>query len=382
MSDAPLPGGGPARHTEPLTKFLLGCALVVGGLGALVIGGCGFFAWRLVRDETPNRPVEAILVGDENRYWCLDLSPEDPGIVALFERLQHVNDETRQRALDKTPLRGFPFPTRRADTHEILPMKLEVALRTDGKGEFPHDVSGWSGRATMSRGGLKLRAGLKLMRWMLTREQAEVVDVDGVQVTLVHDAGKQFAVATVGNRVLVADGVDRLRRSLAPPPVEGGSARLAGIPELHDAIRLEGEDGWAFAADTSVEGPDRPLPLLGAVASLDLTVDDALRFRVEVPAGDGAGLSTLSTDEAVAIVRSFVPRSSAEEITLDAGSPALDGHAWRIEGRISDLTRRLGKKLSEWPSAIPTPPSPPPTPDRRSDTPSAPPRGGNPNPAG
>jgi len=374
VSDASVPGGAPPRQTEPLTKFLLGCALVVGGLGALVVGGCGIFAWRLVRDENPGRPVETMLAGDETRYWSFDLKPDDAGIAALFARLQSINEESRDRALQNTPLRGLPFPTRQADPHEILPLKLELSVAED---------SGWAGRVTMSRGTLRLRAGLKLMRWMISRDpaKAEIVDVDGVQVTLFHEGAVRAAVASVGNRVLVADGIERLRRLLTETGA-GPVARLGGISELHDAIRLEGEDGWAFAADTSVPGPDRPLPLLGAVASFDLAADDALRFRIEVPAGDGAGLSTLSADEAVAIVRSFVPRSSPEDIAIDAGSPALDGHAWRIEGRISDLTRRLAKRLSESPSAIPTPPSPPPTPDRRSDTPSAPRRGGSPNPVG
>jgi hypothetical protein len=360
------------QEREPLAKFLLGCGLVVLGLGALVVGGCGFFAWRLVRDETPERPVETILSGDETRYWCFDLKPDDPGIVTLFERLQHFNDETRERALERTPLRGLPIPTRRADAHEILPMKLELALKTDDAGEFPRNVSGWAGRATMSRGTLRLRAGLKLMRWMLARDpaKAEVVDVDGVQVTMIHDDGKRAAIASIGNRVLAADGVDRLRKLLAGPQVESATpSRLAGISELHDAIRLDGEDGWAFAADTAAPGPTRPLPLLGAVASLDLTGDDALRFRVEVPAADGAGLAKLSPDEAVAIVRSFVPGSSEDWFTLDPASPALDGHAWRIEGKISDLTQRLAKRAKEWPSATPIPPSPPPTPDRRNGTP-------------
>ncbi|HJQ99084.1 MAG TPA: hypothetical protein VJ826_12300, partial [Candidatus Polarisedimenticolaceae bacterium] len=262
-----------------------------------------------------------------------------------------------------TPLRGFPIPSRQANPHEILPVKFELATSAEG---------GWAGRATMSRGTLKWRAGLKLMRWMIARDpsKADVIDVDGVQVTVIHDKPVTAAVASVGNRVLVAGSVERMRRLLTD---RGGepAPRLAGISELHDAIRLDGEDGWAFAADTTVDGPDRPLPLLGAVASLDLGVDDAVRFRIEVPAQDGAGLATLSADEAVAIVRSFLPRSQAEEIELDAGSPARDGHAWRIEGKISDLTKRLQKKLSELesPSAIPTPPSPPPRPDRRSGTP-------------
>jgi hypothetical protein len=358
---------------EPLARFLLGCGIVLGAFLALVIGGCGFFAWRLVRDETPGRPVETILSGDETRYWCFELKPDDPGLVAAMARIDRVNQETRDRVLENTPLRGLPIPTRRADIHDLLPLKLELAL---------HDASGWAGRATLSRGGLKLRAGLKLMRWVLTRGErkaAEVVDVDGVQVTLLHDAGRPFAIANVGHRVLAADGIERLRRILSVG--EGGTpARLAGIAELHDAIRLDGEDGWAFAADTEVAGPVRPLPLLGAVASLDLAPDDALRFRVAVPGTDGAGLSSLTSDEAVAIVRSFLPPVPAEAVVLDPTAPVLEGgRLWRIEGRISGVTSRLPNLLSRWPFATPTTPSPPQTPDRRSDTPSARRRGGTPS---
>ena len=371
MSETAVPGG--PREKDPLARFLLGCALVVGGLAAVVVGGCGFFAWRLVREETPGRPVESILTGDETRYWCLDLSPDDPGIQALFTHLDRINAETRDQALENTPLRGLPIPTRHADVHQVLPLKLELAVANPG----------WAGRATVSRGGFRLRAGLKLMRWMLARDpqKAEVVDVDGVQVTFVHDNGKSAALATVGNRVLVADGVDRLRQLLAVPR-ERHAPRLAGISELHDAIRLDGEDGWAFAADTSVSGPRRPLPLLGAVASLDLVPDDAIRFRVEVPAHDGAGLSTLSSEEAVAIVTSFLPGVPAEAVVLDPADPVLDGgRAWRIEGRVNELSRHLSRLVSESLSAIPRSPSLPPTPDRRSDTPAEPPRGGTPSPA-
>ena len=379
MSGPTFDGAPPAKERDPLVKFLLGCAIVVGTLAALVIGGCGIFAWRLMRDETPGRPVEAMLAGDENRYWCFELKPDDAGIVAMVDRLDRVNEETRRRALEHTPLKGFPLPRRRADVQEFLPLKLELTV----VGEIPSDVSGWAGRATVSRGGLRMRAMMKAMRWMLTRDaaKAEVMEVDGVSVTVLHERKVQAAFANVGNRILLADGVDRLRRLLTAPQGES-PARLAGIAEFHEAIRLEGEDGWAFAADTEVAGPRRPLSLRGAVASFDFTADDALRLRLGVPAGDGAGLAELTADEAAAIARSFLPPKAAAAIELDAGTPVLEGgKAWRIEGRINGLTSRLASFLSESPFATPTEPSLPPTSDPRTDTPSEPPRGGTPSPA-
>jgi hypothetical protein len=379
MSGSAFDGAPPAKERDPLVKFLLGCAIVVGTLAALVIGGCGIFAWRLMRDETPGRPVEAMLAGDENRYWCFELKPDDAGIVAMVDRLDRVNDEARRRALENTPLKGFPLPRRRADVQQFLPLKLELTV----VGEIPKDVAGWAGRATVSRGGLRMRAMMKAMRWMLTRDaaKAEVLDVDGVQVTVLHERKVQAAFASVGNRILLADGVDRLRRLLTAPH-DTSAARLAGIPELHEAIRLDGEDGWAFAADTEVAGPRRPLTLQGAVASFDLTADDALLVRLAVPAGDGAGLAELTADEATAIARSFLPPKAAAAIVLDEGSPVLEGgRAWRIDARISGLTSRLSGFLSESPFASPTEPSLPPTSDPRTDTPSEPPHGGNPTPA-
>ena len=352
MSGPGFDGAPPAaKERDPLLKFLLGCSIVVGGLALLVIGGCGFFAWRLMRDETPGRPVEAMLAGDENRYWCFELRPDDAGIVAMMDRLDRINAESRRRVLENTPLKGFPLPTRRADVNQILPLKLEFAV----VGEAPSnlfdlaDLDGWSGRATVSRGGLRLRAFVKAMRWMVTRDagKAEVVDVDGVQVTVLRQATAHAAFASVGNRILFADDVERLR-TLLTTPAEQTAPRLAGISEFHEGIRLEGEDGWAFAADTAVAGPERPLPLLGAVASFDLTPDDAIRFRLGVPAGDGAGLSKLTREEATAIAASFFPPKAGRAIELEEGSPVLEGgKAWRIEGRISGLTSRLSSLGSE-----------------------------------
>jgi hypothetical protein len=351
MSGPGFDGAPPAtKERDPLLKFLLGCSIVVGGLALLVIGGCGFFAWRLMRDETPGRPVEAMLAGDENRYWCFDLKPDDAGIVAMMDRLDRINTETRRRALENTPLKGLPIPTRRADVNQILPLKLEFAVAGEPSDLFDlANVDGWSGRATVSRGSLRLRAFVKAMRWMITRDagKAEVVDVDGVQVTVLHEATTHVAFASVGNRILLADDVERLRRVLTTP-AEQAAPRLAGVAEFHDGIRLEGEDGWAFAADTAVAGPERPLPLLGAVASFDLTPDDALRFRLGVPAGAGAGLSKLTREEATAIAASFFPGKARSAIELDEASPVLEGgKAWRIEGRISGLTSRLPHLASE-----------------------------------
>lgn len=385
MSDYTPQPLGAVKEKDPLTRFLLGCAAVVAGLLILVIGGCGFVAWRLMRDETPGRPLEGFLLGDEERYWCADLKPDDPGIAAFDARLDQINDASRDQVLGKVGLKGLTIPANRAQLQKILPLRFE----------FGETQSGWSSRVALSRGDLKMRAAIKLMRFFVSRDKegGEIVDVDGVKVTSLksHRGGKAAALATVGNRLLLASDTDRMRRLLtskesdAPP-------RLAGIAELHGSIRLAGEDAWAFAADTKVDGPTRALPLLGAVASLDLAPGDLIRFRIAVPAGDGAGLATLAPDEALAIAASFFPRIPKDGLKLDAGSPTKVGErVWQIDGALPEVSKRIQpafmiptgedwKDATPLPSANPTAPSPPPTSYPRSGTPGGSPSGGTPTP--
>lgn len=353
---------------DPVFRLLGGCALVVAGLAAIVIVVGLIVGWNLTRDESPERPEEAFLLGDETRYWCFDLKPDDAGLVAVNDKLGASAEAARDEALANSPLRFLPLGHRRNQLGEVLPLKIELALAPDG----------WSGRVTFTKGVLRMRAMVKVFRWLLGRSSKEAVlrSEGGVAVTTLHDKrGSQFAMATVGNRLLLANGSSRLERALALDR-PGGVPPDTLVADLHAAVRLPGEDAWAFDARSEV-------------ASLDVDPNDALVFRIVVPARDA-----MSSEEAMAIARGFLPYVAEEAIRIDEDypRPGEDGR-WLVAGRIPDLSRGLaaaflrfsasraeGAPWPQSPSAIPPPPSPPTSSDPRSGTPAAPPRGGTPSP--
>ena len=99
---------------DPVLRFLAGCAVVVAILAAIVGGVALLIGWNLSRDEAPGRAREAFLVGDETRYWCVDLKPDDVGLAALFTRFNDINEATRRDLVRGTFLEAIPFPHRRA----------------------------------------------------------------------------------------------------------------------------------------------------------------------------------------------------------------------------------------------------------------------------
>jgi hypothetical protein len=332
--------------------------------------------WQLTKDPAPGRPAEAFLLGDETRYWRADLRADDAGMRALFARFSEINDERRRTMLRGTILENLPLPNRKAQLEELAPLSFEIAFVYADVPRGLATPEAWTARGTFSRGMFKLRAVIKLMGWIAkpSKDQGEPINVDGVPVTRL---GGGFAVATVGNRVIVASDAGRLSAVLrsatgtAHPPDPALSA-------LHDTIKLEGEDAWAFASD--VGG--------GAAASFDVTATDDLAFRIRV--ADGSPFDG-SADARLAIARSFLPHVPAEVIELG------DAEARTFSGRIVGLSQRFSSLLAqrtragareplpppgapETPSAIPTPPSPPRPSGRRSDTPSAPPHGESPKP--
>lgn len=371
-----VPEGRPsATGTDPVLRFLGGCLLVFVGLGAIVLIGALVIGWRLSRDEAPGRPEETILLGDETRYWCLDLKPDDAGLTAVLAKMDAEARAAREEILKDSPLRMFAFAGRRNDIATLFPLKLEVALAPQGA---------WSGRATFTHGIFRMRAMVKLLRWIVGRDrsQASATVADGVDVTTIVDRkdGVSVSFASVGNRLLLAGDADRLRRALESAGSSAGRLDPA-VASLHDSVRLAGEDAWAFAA-----GP--------AVASFDVNERDELAFRI-VATVPGAADERTADDRALDIARSFLPHVEADAFRLDEGSPERrpDG-SWRIEGRIPDVSRRVAavflrfsadratrRSEPEEPSAIPSPPSPPPPSGPRSDTPAAPPREGTPSPA-
>jgi len=367
---------------DPLVRFFWGCALVAAVLVALLIGIALAVSWQLTRDQAPGRPIESFLLGDETRYWRVDLKSDDAGLAALFSRINEINDDRRRALLEGTFLEHIPLPSRRARLSELAPLTVELALVMSEPASGPPTPVAWTARGTLSRGLLKMRAVLKVISWV-ARPRAEdggPIDVDGIAVTRI---GPGVALATVGNRVLAASDADRMRLVLlsakAATPLQ--DPRLA---TLHESVRTPGEDAWAFTT-----GPN-----LGA-ASFDVTEADELVFGVAVAAG---GAFDGSHDACLAVASAFLPHIPVDAVEIDAGgartTPAGDR---TFTGRITGLSKRLAalaelrssprfKERGRFPgetgspSAIPTPPSPPPPADPRSGTPAATPRGGSPKP--
>ncbi|HEX4825504.1 MAG TPA: hypothetical protein VFV19_14470 [Candidatus Polarisedimenticolaceae bacterium] len=326
---------------DPFLRFLGGCALVAGGVLLLVMIAAIAIGWRLTRDVAPGRPVEAFLSGDETRYWCLDLKADDPGIAAFVQNVQRASEEMREETLEHSPLRLLPFRPRGNRIDELLPIKLELAQSDEG----------WVGRATFSKQIFRIRAAVKLIRFVIGRDPAAPAGPDGIPFASFGDkrTGKRVAMTMVGNRLLVASAPSRLSKALATDRADGAAVDPK-VAALHTSIRQDGEDGWAFAP-----GP--------SVASFDVTDGDALRFRV-VTVQDAA----MTADEARALAHRWIPLVEDDAIELDSGTPSRrpDG-MWLVEGRIVKLSERVRRVLlhaterdaSGSPSATPTPPSPP-----------------------
>ena len=370
MSDTP---------KDPLVRFVAGCAIVAAVVIALIVCVVVAVGFRLTRDESPGHPQEAFLLGDETRYWRADLRVDDAGLAALFKRISEVNDERRRALLRGTFLEGIPLPSRKARLDELAPLTVEIGVvMGESGGAAAHPVA-WTGRGTFSRGMFKMRALIKLFRWLgKPGAKADEIIVDGVPVSTI---GPGLAVATVGNRVLVASDTSRMQTVLQT--AKGGQP--ADEPKwlaLHDGVKLSGEDAWAFAKD--VGG--------GAAASFDVDDRDELVVRIAVADG-GAFDGTLASCRAVA--SSFLPRMPAEVIDIDGNAAADPARGARtFTARITGLSKRFAAlvalstdpKLREWksapetPSASPIPPSPPRPAGPRSDTPAEPKREGNPKP--
>jgi hypothetical protein len=393
MSEVSGAGGAAASGRDPVVRFLLGCGAVVAIVIALLVVVALVVGWQLTRDESPGRGTEALLIGDESRYWRVDLTPDDPGLVALFHRFEEINESARAEALRGTILESLPLPRRQAALGEIAPFTIEL-------GVTPSDA--WSARGTFGHGVLKLRLGLHMMRFLFKRDstRAESVDVDGVTVTEIHDAKNRFAFGTVGNRLLVTSDLSRMRSILAGHAEAADRARDE-VTALHDGIRLDGEDAWAFVRDLEVGEPAAPASIHAAAASFDVDDRDELRFRIAVapataaperrPFGGSAG-------DRLALASAFLPGVPEDAITLDDDAPPAAGGGMRtFSGRIERLSSRFGELLSptggvrlrdrirrslepQSPSASPSPPSPRSSSDPRSGIPAGPPRGGTPTP--
>jgi hypothetical protein len=321
--------------------------------------------WHLTRDPAPGRPPEAFLTGAESRYWCLDLKPDDAGLKALFQKVDAAGEEARRKALKGTFLEAFPFPRRRAQLDQIAPLTLEGSLFGE-----PH---AWAARGTFSHQVLRMRAALKLMRWMMTRKtgKATTSEIDGIAVTEVDDSHVAFALVNVGNRVLAANDASRLRAVLgaaAEPPHPAIAALHREIARQRGRLGVHRESGIRARRTRCRDA---------AVASFDVNPDDELAFRVAVSesAAVPEGLPFKGTrNECGAVVGAFLPMFAAETIEIDGdgAAPPVDGSRV-FTGRIRELTKRLPelpKRLGEvllrstgsapqTPSASPIPPSPP-----------------------
>jgi hypothetical protein len=380
---------------DPVVRFLGGCAIVAAVFAAIVVCVAVGVGWNLTRDPAPGRARESFLLGDESRYWCVDLKPDDAGLRSFLERLNAVSENTRRRVLRGTFLEMIPLPHRRARLEDIAPFTLEGSLILSDPANGPQVPLGWAARGTFSHEVLRMRAALKGMRWLLGRDPTKgtTIDVDGVAVTEVRDNGAAFAIANVGNRVLATSDASRMRsvlRSSAEPSLEG-------LRALHDDVELKGEDGWAFVSRVRVGGLSDPVVVPGAVASFDVTERDELAFRVAVRSGastDEARVFRGSREECLALISTFLPVFRSDAIELDAegarpgagGStvfsgriPVLSKYLPELPNRITEFALKASAKRLEReaqpppepgaPSAIPIPPSPPPPAGPRTGTP-------------
>ena len=391
-----------ARQKDPVLRFLAGCAVIAAVLAAIVVFGVLLLGWQLARDESPGRAPERFLVGDETRYWCLDLKPNDAGLKTLFDRFDEINDATRRNLVKGTFLEMIPLPHRRARLDKLAPFTLEVSLFMSDPTEGLQVPRGWAARGTLSRGVFRMRAALKVMRWVLSRDatKGDTIDVDGVAVTEVRDKNAAFALATEGNRVLATNDASRMRailRASAEPPV----APLSELLALHGDVKLDGEDAWAFFSNMRVGGLSKPLAVSGAAASFDVNERDELAFRVVVT--DGGAVEEGSTfrgtrEECSAVVSAFLPGAPVDAIEIDGdGARRGDDETLEFSGRISGLSKRLAELVArttelrlrelahpqsgpETPSASPTPPSLPPPSDPQNGTPEGRTHEGTPTP--
>jgi hypothetical protein len=406
MSGANAEGFPEAGRKDPVVRFLAGCAIVAAVCAAVFVAAVLLVGWQLAKDETPERARESFLVGDETTYWCVDLKPDDAGLVNLFARFNEINDATRREILRGTFLEGIPFPRKHARLDDLAPFTLELALSGDASTREPDLPRHWAARGTLSRGMLRLRVALKLMRWAVSRKPgpgtAEILDVDGLKVTHVSDRDKhvEFAVATAGSRVIVTSDADRMRTALQPEGT-APTANLDHAVAVHRRLQHEGEDAWAFLANARVgDGPTRHA-ISSAVASFDLNDRDELVFRMIVDGGASAveGDAFRGTrDECSTVIAAFVPGIPLDAIELDGGGARrLEDGNFELSGRLPGVSTRLaalatnvtGFRLREAlhqrleresPSATPTPPSPPKQPDPRNGTPAGTTHEENPTP--
>jgi hypothetical protein len=391
---------------DPVLRVLGGCAIVAAVVVAIVVCIAVGVGWNLTRDPAQGRAPETFLVGDETRYFRLDLRADDAGLKKLFERLDAINDESRRRVLHGTFLENVPLPRRRARLEDIAPFTLEGSLFMSDPASGLSIPTGWAARGTFSHDVLRMRAGLKVMRWLFSRDAAKstTIDIDGIAVTEVHDKNATFALASVGNRVLATNDASRMRAVLRPR----GEPKLEGLSALHEGIKLDGEDAWAFLSNTRVGGLSHPVAITGAAASFDLSDRDELAFRIAVLDGgtvDEGSAFRGTHDECLAVVSSFLPVFAADAIELAAegahplqpGSLVFSGRVAGLSKYLPDLPKRLAEfalrstakrmedqahppSSTETPSATPTPPSPPQPVGPRTGTPAGPKREGSPKP--
>jgi hypothetical protein len=337
-------GPPPAKPRDPFLKFLGGCAIVVGGLAAIVIFVGSIATWRLLRDPAPGRPVESLRSGDEITYVCVDLKPDDKGIQALLDRFSAWNDANRRKALEKTFLKSFPLPAQRIRLADLAPLRAEFAA-------WPAEgskVSDWAARGTFSTGVFRMRLMYRIFRWSFEHEGATTTEsVGGVPVTVTHVRQGTWAFTTLGNRFLVAADGTRLRRILEPggPPSPGDDLDAA-----HASLALPHEDAWAAVRGITLGSPPDEIRVGRALASYDVDGGDGLSFRisaVEDVGPDGAAGGFGATSRAVTELSSvFLPGVPVDEVdfTVDP-RPPLPGAPLVFSGRIPHLSDRIGEWL-------------------------------------